>query len=65
MRVVFDALGILLILASLGTCAMSKSSIHEAVGVAILIAAAVFLVGGALLKELQDIKRRLSRPPGQ
>lgn len=65
MRIVFDVLGLLLLLSSIGACAFSKGAVQEAVGAALLIAAAVFLVGGALLKEAQEIKARLPKTPPQ
>lgn len=66
MRVIFDVVGIILLLASMGSCALSKSSMGEIAGIALLVAAAVFLVGAALLREVELIRQRLTvRPPQQ
>jgi hypothetical protein len=57
MRYVLGGIGLLAILASLGTCTMAKSSIHETQGVVFLIVGVLGLGLAAILGELEEIHK--------
>jgi hypothetical protein len=46
----------LLLVAGLGTCTMSKTAVHEIEGILLLLIAAIFFVGAALLDQLKKAK---------
>jgi hypothetical protein len=52
-KIIFAILGVLALLASLGTCATAKSSLHETVGVALLLVAVLAIGFAAILDQLQ------------
>lgn len=56
MGMAFSVIGIILILASLGSCAVAKTSIHEIYAAVQLLSGVALLVGGAILSELANLR---------
>jgi hypothetical protein len=57
-RYVFSIGGILAVLASIGSCALAKSAVHEAMAMLILLTGIVALGVGAILEALERIAKK-------
>ena len=57
MRIVFAVGGVLALVASLGSCVMAKTVIHETAGLVLALVGVVGLGVAAVLEELQQLKR--------
>jgi len=53
MRYLLDIIGIVCLLAAASACTAAKSAVHEIAGLVMLLAGAVFIVGGVLLGAIE------------
>jgi uncharacterized membrane protein len=64
-RILFDIAGLLLILVSIGSCVVTKGAVQEIGSMVLAVIGAIFLVGAALLRAVEDIAKTLKKdtPP--
>ncbi len=58
MPAIYDAMGGILLLLAIGSCAVAKTDQQSTNGILLVIAAAIFMVGSSLLAELREAKKR-------
>lgn len=63
MKILFDIAGLLLIVASLGTCAAAKGAVHEIGALVLFLSGVVCLAAGAVLHAIGEIVRALTPKP--
>ena len=62
MGISLSIVGVVLILVSLGSCAVAKSSIHEIYAAVQFLSGVVLMASGAVLSELQGLRKDLKKP---
>ena len=59
----FDAAGIFFWLIGLPSCGLSRGAVHDANGALLILTGTVFIVGAAILRELQRLRQKPKAQP--
>ena len=59
MRIIFGVIGVLALLASLGSCVMARTAVHETGGLVMAVIGFLSLGVAAILEELQQLRRAI------